>query len=373
VVESDVNLDDVKVTGGDFNQKQLAAAVNNARRNELALAAWQEHAEGLSTLAFTVDVPHAHAVAKTFCEAGYQAAAISGETPKEERRSILRAYTDGRIQLVANCMVLTEGTDLPRTRCVLNLKPTKSGTLYEQMIGRGLRLFEGKEECIVIDVADVAKKHSLQVAPTLYGLPPGLVAEGKRLDEMEAALEKFKEEFPTIDVEALLKAGRLTLAQLQAKASTFDVWKVPDLGSFREVVTLNWIRGSGDSFTLSYPWQDGQEKLAVQANMLGKYEVVATFRQAIEEHGRYVRTDTRQRTLATDLPGPVEALKLAEHFVMQERGSVSRLRANDAPWRSRPASTKQLDLLRKWRVPIPKTCTSGQASDLIDLARSRRR
>jgi superfamily II DNA or RNA helicase len=77
VIETKSVLDDVRTTAGDFNQKQLAAAVNNAIRNDLAVAAWQEHASDRSTLAFTVDVAHAHALAKAFQQAGVAAEALS--------------------------------------------------------------------------------------------------------------------------------------------------------------------------------------------------------------------------------------------------------------------------------------------------------
>ena len=373
VIESDVSLEGVRTTAGDFNQKDLANAVNNAVRNDLALAAWQEHAEGLSTIAFTVDVAHAHAMAETFRGAGVRAQAISGETPKDDRRIYLRNYTEGTIEVLSNCMVLTEGTDLPRTRCILHAKPTKSATLYEQMTGRGLRLFDGKADCVVIDIADVARRHSLQTAPVLYGLPPGLTAEGQTLEQLAAALEEFRDKYPQLDVDGLLATGRFTLEQLKAKASTFDIWKVPDLGVYREVVSLNWIRGSGDSFKLSYPWETGTETLMVEPNMIGKFEIVATYREAVPaEKGGY-QVVSRQRTLATDLPDATAALKMAEQFIFQERKAVARLRDREAPWRARPASVKQLDLLRKWRVPYGRSISAGEASDLIDLARSRRR
>lgn len=172
VVETKTSLDAVRTVAGEYNQRELAAAVNVAVRNDLAIAAWHEHAKGRPTLAFTVDVAHAHDVADAFAKTGVRAVALSGMTPREDRRQILADYTAGRLDLIANCAVLTEGTDLPRTSCILHLKPTKSATLYEQMTGRGLRLFPAKDDCLVIDVVDLARRHSLMTVPTLYGLPP---------------------------------------------------------------------------------------------------------------------------------------------------------------------------------------------------------
>jgi ATP-dependent helicase IRC3 len=370
VVESNISLDDVAITAGDFNQKQLAAAVNQSRRNDLAVAAWRDHGEDRQTLAFTVDVAHAHDVAAAFQAAGTPALAISGETPKPDRRQALEAYRNRRVRLLANCMVLTEGTDLPETGCILHLKPTKSATLYEQMTGRGLRLFDGKEDCLVIDLVDVAKKHSLQTAPVLYGLPPGLVVNGESLDQAESDLEAFKEQHPTIDVEELLRTGRLTLAQLQARATTFDIWKIPSLGALEAVVSLNWIKQSADRFKLSYPWGDGYETIEVGPDLLGKFEIALTMR---EKQPGGMGYDVRQRTLANGLQDAATALRAAEAWVGSDRRTIARLRSREAPWRSRPASPGQLGVLRKLRVPFSPSINSGQASDMIDMARQRTR
>lgn len=367
VIETTENLDDVRITAGEFNQKDLAEAVNVQRRNMLALASWRMYAGDRQTLAFTVDVAHAYACAEMWRAAGYRAQAISGETPKEERRQILRDYTAGREQVIFNCMVLTEGTDLPATSCILHLKPTKSATLYEQMTGRGLRLFPGKADCVVIDLVDIARRHSLQAAPVLYGLPPGLKAKGEGLDDLERNLAAFQEKYPQLDVNAL---GRFTMQELLDRASTFDVWTIPELGAIGAGLACQWIRVGAETFRLQYPWQDGTETLTVQKDMLDHYEVIATFRPHNGPSGAEF-DKVRQRTLAAQVTSPQAALQLAEAFVGQERRTVLKLKDRDAPWRTRPASEKQIALLKRLRVPhMPKTM--GEASDLIDLAQSRR-
>lgn len=370
VIETKATLDDVKITAGEFNQKDLAEAVNNAARNKLAVAAWREHADGLSTLAFTVDVAHAHALAEEFRSAGIPAEALSGETPKDDRRNMLRRFTDGTLEVIANCMVLTEGTDLPRTGCILHAKPTKSATLYEQMTGRGLRIHPGKTECVVIDLVDIARRHSLQTAPVLYGLPPGIKAEGKKLEQLEQEIEDFLKKHPGFDLEAQLKGHQWTLAQLNAASSTFNIWEVPSLGAFGAGRALNWIRIAEEIFRLQYPWGEGTETLQVSKDLIGKWEISCTLRPA----GPAGWTQTRQRTIAASIDTADAAAGIAEAFVLQERRSVAKLKDKDAPWRSRPASPKQLSLLARLKVPHnPKTLNMGQASDLIDLAQARRR
>jgi hypothetical protein len=372
VIETAESLDDVRVMRGEFNQKDLAESVNTERRNRLAVESWQLHAGKESTIAFTVDVAHAHDLAAEFRRCGVNAAAVSGETPKEERRETLASYTRGGIQVLTNCQIFTEGTDLPRTGCILMAKPTKSATVYEQCIGRGLRTYPGKRRCVVVDMVDIARKHSLQTAPVLYGLPPGLLTNGQDLESVKAQLEALKEKYRTFDLEALFSGGaRFTLQELLDRATTFDVWAIPSLGAFGVGRQFNWIKTGPDTFRLQYPWADGTEVLEVSRDLLSKWQIVCTLRPSANEKG--LRPPARQRTLATGVSTEDSAAGLAEAFILQERGSVAKMKTPDAPWRLGRASVKQLELLARWRVPHnPKSITKGEASDLLDLAASRR-
>lgn len=363
VIETDTSLDDVKTTAGDFNQKQLAQAVNQAHRNELAVKGWLEYGDRQPTLCFTVDVAHAHAMADLFQTVGVRAVALSGETPKEDRRVLLRQYQDRQVDLIANCMVLTEGTDLPLTGCILHCKPTKSATLYEQMTGRGLRLFDQKTRCVIIDVVDVARRHSLQTLPTLGGLPPGLKGNGETLQQLSDEWDDLQEKYPQLG--DLLTSHRLTIEQLRVRASTFDIWSIPDLGVFAETTTLRWMKHGDDTFTLVYPWGDGKETLQVSRDLLGKWEIVCTIRP--DDHG-----PLRQRTIAHGIEHQLAAASLAEAFVGQERRTILKLKDRSAQWRDGQASEKQMATLRKFHVPFDlKTLTKGRASDLLDIAFSR--
>lgn len=367
VIETAESLDAVTIRRGEFNQRELAETVNTDRRNELAVESWKLHAPDRSTIAFTVDVAHAHALAEMFRRVGINAAAVSGETPKDERRDILSSYTKGGIQLIANCMVLTEGTDLPRTACILHAKPTKSATLYEQMTGRGLRTFPDKADCIVIDMVDIARKHSLQTAAQLYGLPPGLITKGQDLETLKRKIEELGK---TMDLEAL--SGRFTLEELLERASTFDVWAIPSLGAFGVGRAFTWIKTGAETYRLQYPWADGTEILEVGRDLLGKWQVGCTIRP--NQIGQGIRLPARHRMLATGVESSDEAAGLAEAFILQERRSVAKMKTPDAAWRTGMASVKQIELLRRWRIPHnPRTITKGEASDLLDLANSRRR
>jgi superfamily II DNA or RNA helicase len=373
VVETKTSVENVRTTAGEFNQKDLAETVNNPTRNKLALDVWKHYAGDRPTLAFTVDIQHAVDAANLFAADGIPAVHLSGKTPKEERRAILEDYTRGRLQVIFNCQVLTEGTDLPRTSCILHMKPTKSATLYEQMTGRGLRLFEGKDHCVVIDLVDLTTRHTLQAAPVLYGLPPGLKTAGEDLAELEEELAKLN-----IDVEAQLKHGRLTLEQLKNLVSTFDIFAVPVLDpDFLKNRLIDWIKMGEEDYRVQYPWTDGAneeatETLQLSRDLVGTWEVVATLRT-------HRSSERRQRTIAAGAPTLNECARLAEAYMQRERSSVVRIRERNAGWKRGPASDKQIELLRKIayrnHVDLPKDprrMTKGEASMYIDLANARR-
>lgn len=366
VIETSESLDEVRTTHGDFNQKDLAEAVNTVRRNRLAFDSWKLHAADRSTLAFTVDIAHAHDLARVFSYNGVNAKAISGDTPREERRQALADYTDGKIQVLTNAAVFLEGVDLPRTACVLMAKPTKSASLFEQAIGRGLRTYPGKDCCVLIDLVDVARRHTLMTPAVLYGLPPGLTLEGKTLSQAADDLDEFREKYPSFDL-AKLAGPRFTMEDLLRRAVSLDLWKVPALPPFMADRSLKWTKLGEDEYRVRYPVQDGAETLSVQKNMLGAYDVVLTVRVT----GRAGLAVT-QRTLAAGVAGPAEAATLAEAFVEAERPTVVKLKDPEAPWRRKAMTDKQLALLHRLGVPFAPGLTAGAASDLIDLGMARK-
>jgi len=381
VVETTNNLDAVKTSGSDFNQKQLAEAVNTEHRNQLAVQAWADYAADLQTIVFSVNVDHAEQLARAYKATGATFEAISGETEKWRRRDVLADYRRGNVQGLVNCMVLTEGTDLPMTACIVHAKPTKSATLYEQMTGRGLRTHPDdpvgperlaaitggatmrKPICVLIDVVDVARRHSLQTAPILYGLPPNVNAKGKDLQQLADALEDIAERFPGFDPESI---GRCTLADLEVRASTFDIFTVPSLGKAGEGLRYQWVRVRADEYRLQYPWQDGIEILTVVHDVLGHYDLAATIRPADG-------SAPRQRTLATQVPTARAALEIGELFILHDRRSVGHIIDRTARHRQRDATDRQLGRLRALGAPVRAKMTIAEASTLIDIYEARRR
>jgi superfamily II DNA/RNA helicase len=129
--------------------------------------------------------------AAVFREAGIRAEALDGKTPWEERRAILARLHTGETRVVANVAVLGEGVDVPSVDAVILATPTRSKVKYTQCLGRGLRTFPGKEDCLVIDVVGASERLDLQTLARLFNLRQVPAPEVTVTEALErAALEK---------------------------------------------------------------------------------------------------------------------------------------------------------------------------------------
>jgi Helicase conserved C-terminal domain len=110
-----------------------------------------ELSTGRQTIAFVAGVQQAHALANVLGGYGVAAAAVDGSMKPEERAAVLQDFRSGRVRVVTNAMLWTEGFDAPETGCVALVRPTRSRSLLVQMIGRGTRLAPDKSSCLVLD------------------------------------------------------------------------------------------------------------------------------------------------------------------------------------------------------------------------------
>jgi DNA repair protein RadD len=150
----------VGTRGGEFIAKDLEAAVDRDEVTRAAVAEIVQHGEGRgSWLVFCSGVAHARHVRDAIREHGISAETVTGDTPGPERDGILAAFKAGRLRCVTNANVLTTGFDAPGTDLIALLRPTKSVGLYVQMVGRGTRLAEGKDDCLVLDFAGNTARH----------------------------------------------------------------------------------------------------------------------------------------------------------------------------------------------------------------------
>ncbi len=154
------NLEGVKKDkDGDYSAKSLSERMTRENLVGDIVGWWQRIAQGRPSIYFACDVAHALCIRDEFRGAGIGADLICDETEDEERDDIRRRLESGEIQVVVNCDVLAEGIDWPFVSCIGIVRPTKRLRRYLQCVGRGLRAFLGKTDCIVIDHAGCVLYH----------------------------------------------------------------------------------------------------------------------------------------------------------------------------------------------------------------------
>ena len=152
----------VKFKGGDYRESDLEQLALVDATIVAIINDWLEKAylKGrTSTVFFCVSVLHAEKMNYFLKQHGINSACITAETPTELRNRYLDQFERGEINALCNVAVLTEGWDAPRTDCIAILRPTKSLSLYVQICGRGMRTYEGKYDCLLLDYGGNMERH----------------------------------------------------------------------------------------------------------------------------------------------------------------------------------------------------------------------
>ena len=153
----------------DFDQEELAALLDQEPFNVAIADLYRSRFRKVPGVLYTAGVQHAKNVAKAFRNAGINAQAVSGETPKRELAEILAGFERGEVDVLCNAMLLAEGWNSPRATICMHLAPTASRRIYQQRVGRVTRRAPGKEAGLVIDFVHPATTHDETII-TLHSL-----------------------------------------------------------------------------------------------------------------------------------------------------------------------------------------------------------
>jgi superfamily II DNA or RNA helicase len=155
----DPDLRGVRTVKGDYHEGQLERRMNTDALVGDIVEHWLKYGERRRTVCFAVGVEHSVHIRNEFVQASVRAEHLDGSTPIAERAAILARLASGETEVVTNCMVLTEGWDMPAVGCCILARPTKQMGLYRQMVGRVLRPAEGKPDAIVLDHSGAVYRH----------------------------------------------------------------------------------------------------------------------------------------------------------------------------------------------------------------------
>lgn len=147
------DLKGVRTVAGDYHEGDLGKAMNQPKLVADIVQTWQRHGGNRPTFVFAVDRAHAKALQNKFTEADVSTGYIDAYTKPADREAIFRQFTAGTVRVITSVGCLTTGVDLD-VRCIVLARPTKSEMLFVQIIGRGLRTADGKDDCLILDHSD---------------------------------------------------------------------------------------------------------------------------------------------------------------------------------------------------------------------------
>jgi superfamily II DNA or RNA helicase len=186
-----VDISQVKVKrSGDYSDKGLKNACDRPELVSKIVNEWRRLTPGKRTIAFCVDVGHAHRVAEAFNDAGIPAAAVDGETSVSDRQKLYADLRDERILVLTSCNVISIGFDEPSVEVGLLLRPTQSSALHFQQIGRVMRISPqtDKRYGIILDQAGNLERLGFPEDITDYFLPK----RKRKRYKQKAILSEFK-------------------------------------------------------------------------------------------------------------------------------------------------------------------------------------
>jgi hypothetical protein len=353
----DMNLDRVKVNRGDYAAGELGDELERADAPEHTVEAYQEHALDRKGIVFTPTVRTAYLMAEAFNNAGIPTEAVDATTPKDQRRAMLARFKSGETQVVANCGILTEGFDEPSVSCIVMARPTKSNILFRQCVGRGLRIYPGKPDCLLLDMSGATRRQGLMTGPKLFGV---------KAEEVEAP-----------DGMSILEAVRAGAWDPESEMAPEDVRRVQEIVNLFDRHGLVWLHVDPQTWALNA----GDVSVVIEADGQGTF-TVAVFGQ-----------DANRRTTREVIAEGLDlgyAQGRGEDIARAAGGGA--LINKKARWRSDKVKQGQLDLMDSKGIQYPTRVeagpygkvavpdvTKGEASDLIsmyflkrDIARFRR-
>jgi ribonuclease E len=174
-------ISSVPIVGGDFEERALAAVLDHTALNQAAASLYRDRFDHTPGIVYAAGVEHAYNLAKEFRAAGLKAEAVSGRTPPVQLAETLAAYERGEINILINAMLLAEGWNSPRATVVMHLAPTASRRVYQQRIGRIMRMHPRKEAGVVVDFVPKGATHNERVISLHSLLDADFYREGARV------------------------------------------------------------------------------------------------------------------------------------------------------------------------------------------------
>jgi ATP-dependent helicase IRC3 len=345
-VKTDTDISEVETNNGDYIASQLEEAINTPIRNASVVASYLQIAPQKKAIVFASGVQHANDLALSF-QQKVTTEVLLGTTSQEDRLDILYRFKTGETKVLVNVGVLTEGFDEPSVEAIILARPTRSSLLYTQIVGRGTRLFEGKQHCIIIDIADTTKGKKPLGLPTLLGLPPEFDLQGQDLLEVANEYKKL-EQFCPGEAVRVLNPDDIDVAYKR-----IDLFMPPPPNEIvLQYSAFVWAEVGENDFHLGI---NNGESLRIYIDPLGRWTVELT----------QANSSSFKTTVLGHVQDIREAFVRSDKWVMNNRSASMNLIDSTAAWRSDGPTDAQKKMLKRIGVPVTSDMTKGTASQII--------
>ena len=347
-------LNKIKNVAGDFHQGDLAEIMEAAV--EYTVDAIEMHARDRRSIVFAASVDACHQITDLLNQRGVlRAATTTGAMGYEERKPVYEAFRTGQLDVMVTVMVLSEGADFPMCDAVIMARPTRSRILYSQMVGRALRLFEGKSDALVLDLSGSVRQMKLI---HLSELVNGLGIDTRDVDEdgEEVICPDCGENLGACTCEPEEPAERRVSVKREGPVDMVTV----DLLHDDDTLWLETPAGvpfvSLSDGWLVFVWPKGSDRES------GEWAVGNI--NTRKKGGGWMETGVSGDELYYPL---ATALRKAQEWVLD---SGFQLPSKFASWRTRNQAPSELQsgLARRLHIPAYEGMTKGRLSDEISIA-----
>lgn len=265
--EKQMKFDGVSKKLGEYSQAEIAEMNDPTELAGDVVASYERYAKGSQCLVFATSVEHSIAIADAYNDRGIKAIHLDGTTPSSERSQALADFIDKKVQVISNCSLFGEGLDIPALETVQIARRTASVGLHLQMLGRVLRVAEGKEHAIIIDHTDNWKRLGLPTKPRRWSLKgvkddkPQELEVDEETDEVIEVIIDDDEKLSTLPI----VNDYLHLNEILTPTNEVEMWEY----EFRQLVHTLEQRGYKPSW-LVYRLQEIEPPLAIW-RMAAKY------------------------------------------------------------------------------------------------------
>lgn len=350
-VDTKTSLEGVRIGAGDFAQDELANAINNPERNDLIVKTYMEKFDKKQALVFAIDREHMNALYLAFSAKGIQCAPIDGTTQKDLRKEYLDLFHQKKIHVIVNCMVLTEGYDNDTIDVIMMARPTKSGILYSQMVGRGTRTHHEKPYLTIVDFVDNLYRHTIRTSASLIGVEGMVNFQGNDIVDAKDQVDKIRELAPGFNLD---KLDFDKLDYIMEEVDLMGGLDIPD--GLKGITDHGWLKYGEDAYRLGI---GNNQYFVVQLTLTGQWKATLekfdklTKKESIEELGE-------EKSLEF-------IIKRCDQYILSNYADALILINMHARWRKANVSEAQEGMLRRMGVSqlIIDQLDKGKATQLI--------